>query len=236
MSYDNYVEWKGWDGENFSRYTAGEALFYHAEFGHVVDKTSNRQPHVIEIGFGNGSLLGWLRDNGAIATGLEVQDQLKQRARQTGFAVIDTLAVVPDASVDMVVALDVFEHIRYPDLRRLCEAIHRVLKPGGHLVARFPNGDSPFSMPFQNGDATHVLSIGHGVIVGLMHETGFTVDALRAPAEVPAGLKQHVTLPIKRAMRWLFMTYVRLAFLGPATPKTFTFNYMLAARKRAASS
>lgn len=236
MSYENYVEWKGWGGENFSRYTAGEALFYHAEFGHVVDKTRNRQPHVIEIGFGNGSLLGWLRDNGAVATGIEVQDELKERARQTGFAVLDTLAVVPDESVDMVVALDVFEHITYPDLRRLCEDIRRVLKPGGSLVARFPNGDSPFSMPFQNGDATHVLHIGRGLIAGLMKETGLTVVSLRAPSEIPAGPKQQVILVIKRAMRWLFLTYVRLAFMGPATPTTFTFNYMLVARKKEASS
>lgn len=232
MSYDSYVEWKSWSGESFSRYAASEALFYRAEFGHVVDKARNTQPRVIEIGFGNGSLLGWLRDNGAIATGIEVQDELKERARQAGFAVIDTLAEVPDQSIDMVVALDVFEHINYPDLQRLCEDIRRVLKPGGYLIARFPNGDSPFSMRFQNGDATHVLYIGDALIGNLMQTTGFSVEALRAPSEVPTGLKGVAILFIKRVMRWLFATYVRIAFMGAATPKTFMFNYMLVARKK----
>ncbi|TCK23879.1 2-polyprenyl-3-methyl-5-hydroxy-6-metoxy-1,4-benzoquinol methylase [Ancylobacter aquaticus] len=236
MSYDSYVEWKGWDGDNFSRYGASEALFYNAEFGHVVDRTRGVQPRVIEIGFGNGSLLGWLRDNGAVATGIEVQDELKERARQAGFAVIDTLAEVPDDSVDMVVALDVFEHVRYPDLQRLCEDIRRVLKPNGYLIARFPNGDSPFSMRFQNGDATHVLYIGGALIAGLMSTTGFSVDSLRAPSEVPVGVKQHLIHTIKCTMRYLFLTYVRLAFMGPATPNTFAFNYMLVARKKAALS
>ena len=37
------------------------------------------------------------------------------------------------------------------DLVALCRDIHRILKPEGHLIARFPNGDSPFSMVFQNG-------------------------------------------------------------------------------------
>lgn len=231
MSYENYVEWKGWDGDDFSRYTAKEALFYQAELGHVVTGTPGCRPSIVEIGFGNGSLLGWLRDKGAIATGIEVQDDLKTRARQAGFPVIDTLAAIPDGEADMVIALDVFEHIPYPDLQRLCADIHRALKPGGHLIARFPNGDSPFSMRFQNGDETHVLHIGDAMIGKLMRVTGFSVEALRAPSEVPANAKEAVLLPIKRAMRRLFSAYVRVAFLGAATPKTFMYNYMLVARK-----
>ncbi len=43
----------------------------------------------------------------------------------------------PDESFDIVISNNVIEHVR--DVNRYLQEIHRVLKPGGHFVAKTPN-------------------------------------------------------------------------------------------------
>ena len=126
---------------------------------------------------------------------------------------------------------NVFEHIPYRELTGMCGKIANALKPGGFLVARFPNGDSPFSLPIQNADPTHVHSIGSGIAHELMRVSGLEVVELRAPYETPVTLKSKIALPFKRLMRSLLTTYVRFTYLGASTPPTYALNYLLVARK-----
>jgi SAM-dependent methyltransferase len=231
MSYDNYLEWKDWGKDGFGSYDAGEELFYQFEIGRRVVGSDNDLPSVLEIGFGNGSFLGWARNRKYRVTGIEVQDELKNRATKHGFDIVGNIEEMSPSCLDAVVALDVFEHIPYPALIEVCKSILVALKPGGYLIARFPNGDSPFSLPIQNADATHVHALGAGIVYELMRSTGFVVEELRAPVETPVKLLSKMALPLKKLLRSLFSTYVRFAFLGKSTPVAFTINYMLIARK-----
>jgi len=52
----------------------------------------------------------------------------------------------------------VFEHLLENDLYLLFADINRLLCTGGCLVARFPNGDSPFGLEEQNGGFTHLTA------------------------------------------------------------------------------
>ena len=113
---------------------------------------------MLEIGFGNGGLLAYCQARGYDVVGTEANAQLVQLAQSAGYAVHDAdflERVAPD-SVDLIIALDVIEHIDPAMTVAFMQACRRALKPNGQLVLRFPNGDSPFSVSNFNADVTHL--------------------------------------------------------------------------------
>lgn len=63
---------------------------------------------------------------------------------------------------DLIVALDVMEHIETSDLVDFMSSVRNLLKPGGMFVARVPNGSSPWGLVYQYGDITHVTVLSPG--------------------------------------------------------------------------
>ncbi|MCF3933149.1 class I SAM-dependent methyltransferase [Acuticoccus sp. M5D2P5] len=233
MSYSEYTQWKGWEEGNFAKYDQREALFYGHEVASLLASKQPTTVRVFEIGFGNGSFLAWARDQGYAVSGSEIQDSLKARAVRRGFDVVDDLDSIENHVLDVIVAFDVFEHIEYYQLVGLCKTIKRKLKADGYLVARFPNGDSPFSLPIQNSDPTHVHAIGSGKIREVMRQAQLRIMALRAPTATPIGLKATMADRAKRVMRSGFNWYARTVFLGRSGPNSFEINYLLVAQNPA---
>lgn len=236
MAYSDYIDWKGWEEGAFGACDAYSQAYFDDEIGPFLRKISTTPPRLVEIGFGNGALLGWCRSRGIDVVGSEIQSALQERARRAGFPVVDNLSEIAAETADVVVAFDVFEHVPFDDLVALCRDIHRILKPEGHLIARFPNGDSPFSMVFQNGDPTHVHALGVFKLRRLMSASGLRLEVLKAPCERRLSLKGRLFLPVRRLMRAMFSTFVRYAFLEGDTPTTFTMNYVLVASRPAVPS
>ena len=56
------------------------------------------------------------------------------------------------ARFDTVVAFDVFEHFALEEIEARLAALETMIRPGGHLLMRFPNGQSPFGLVLQHGD------------------------------------------------------------------------------------
>ena len=81
---------------------------------------------------------------------------------------------------DLVIALDVMEHINKKDLEKFLFEVQRVLIKGGKFIARVPNGDSPFGLPLQNGDLTHQSIIGSGIMKYLSNSLGLKIIYLGA--------------------------------------------------------
>ena len=78
----------------------------------------------------------------AEGSGTNIRDYL-EKCGMLGTAVRESLdgrIPFPDASFDLVVSNQVFEHVE--DLGAVLEEIARVLKPGGHLLALFPTFDT----------------------------------------------------------------------------------------------
>jgi methionine biosynthesis protein MetW len=98
---------------------------------------------VLEIGCSEGNTLLWLRDDKSIKTcrGIEILPDVAARAREKGLDVmvadIEHDAIPFADQYDLVLCLDVLEHLRDPwnALRMIRESI----KPGGFLIASIPN-------------------------------------------------------------------------------------------------
>jgi SAM-dependent methyltransferase len=108
------------------------------------------QPHdVLDIGCGYGAFVLAARREGMDARGVDLSDyelgfasatlRGEHPASAAGvFVKADALALpFADGSFDLVTAWNVLEHV--PDLPRLVAEVHRVLRPGGALLAVAPN-------------------------------------------------------------------------------------------------
>ena len=97
---------------------------------------------VLDVGCGAcNSYAPAVRDEAGSYVGVDVAEQAVRLATAAGFdaRVIDDASALPfpDASFDVVVCVEVFEHLFRPE--RAAAEIRRVLKPGGRLVASSPN-------------------------------------------------------------------------------------------------
>ncbi len=182
-SHSHYADWKGWQGRPFGEWRADEALYFKAEIAKPIGKA---QARILEIGFGNGGFLAWASSVGYECAGIEDNPELVDKARRAGFqafaSVKDLREGLNDPAFDAVVAFDVFELIPFDGLESLFGDLRSVLPVGGLLIARFPNGDSPYGRAYQHGDPTHVTTLGQGVVRHLAGRTGFRVERFKEPA------------------------------------------------------
>jgi len=95
---------------------------------------------VIDVGCGEGELLGWLRDHKRIdAQGVEIDSDKVRHAIGRGVSVYQSdinegLADYPDGAFDFVILSQTLQEMRYP-LRVLRE----MLRVGRHVIIAFPN-------------------------------------------------------------------------------------------------
>lgn len=171
--YAGYQHWKGWD--SLFTYTDEEATYFAGETrGLRIDSGD-----VLDIGFGSGAFLAWARDRSARIAGVEIIPQLVDAAKQQNVellpATFETVAGAHTGRFDTIVAFDVFEHLALDQIITRLAACVTMLRPGGHLVLRFPNAQSPFGLAPQHGDPTHKAALSRGVFEQLMQGTGLKV-------------------------------------------------------------
>ena len=193
--YAGYQAWKGWAGDDFGTFDVAAATYFATEIREsgILNMNAKR---VLELGFGNGVFAGWAKQQGAIYMGTEIIPALIARGSTAGFdvqsAACPLTSFTTNNSIDLVVAMDVFEHIDTSALQNLLIEAGSCLRPGGLVVARVPSGDSPFARSIQHGDLTHRIILGSSAIRQLASQSGFVVKAIREPAFPIRGLGARV--------------------------------------------
>lgn len=185
-NYEGYLQWKGWDQANntpnwMPRYFARE----------LKDEMFNGM-RVLEVGFGNGEFLRWCKSVGIQAVGIEIISELVDKAIEAGLnahLLNLTSTGVEDSALtghafDLIVAFDVFEHLTPEEISRFLIVSKRLLSDNGRILLRFPNGESPFSLPLQNGDVTHRIYLTETKLQQICVSSGFRVLKFRNAARV----------------------------------------------------
>jgi 2-polyprenyl-3-methyl-5-hydroxy-6-metoxy-1,4-benzoquinol methylase len=104
-----------------------------------IDHAAARDKLAVDVGCGTGAVLAALAEYGFTAQGVDMSSEAQKFSQERGLSVSVGFAhalPIPDASVDVVTALDVLEHIE--DAHAAVREIYRVLKPGGALIATVP--------------------------------------------------------------------------------------------------
>jgi SAM-dependent methyltransferase len=183
--YAGYENWKGWE-KTFS-YTSDDASYFVGEMRGLCIKNV----HLLEIGFGSGNFLAWAIEQGAHVAGTEINARSLEAARTRQIELLDANVeheVISHAGrFETIVAFDVFEHFTVDEVRLKLKAACDLLAPGGALLLRFPNSQSPFGLAPQNGDPTHRSALSRSAVEQLMQGTSFHVQRYGPSFRVRSG-------------------------------------------------
>lgn len=92
------------------------------------------QSRILDVGCGEGLIVEQFHQRGYDIRGIDLH-------YESALVTRGDLLHLPedDGSLDVVLALDVIEHLNFSDQELALAEIHRVLKPGGTLIASCPN-------------------------------------------------------------------------------------------------
>ena len=227
--YSGYEDWKGWTEDQVLPEVPSHTNhdYFSREFHRAKVPPGSK---VLEIGFGNGEFLHWAEFNGYNVLGVEVNERLYQLGKKRGFQVFlgeltGNVEGLGD-DFDVVVAFDVLEHLFKDTLLDYFDAINRCLKVGGRVIARFPNGQSPFGSYSQYGDMTHQT-----VLTGLRLEqiglkTGFTMEGCYNSIRIH-GKRRRIKKILKYLLRDLLECLLTHLYHGKRIPWDCTLTCVL---------
>ncbi len=149
---------------------------------------------ILDLGCGDGYLLGFLSRLGYQSlVGVDATAAQAERAR----------AVAPGAEVLLgdgsellrerpgrfaaILCIDVLEHLTREELVGTVRLAAVALLPGGSLIARVPNADSPFHDAIRYGDLTHEIGLAPPAVVHLLKMAGLEEIEFREEAPVVRG-------------------------------------------------
>ena len=150
---------------------------------------------VLDIGCGRGELLHALKSAGIPAKGVDANGEMAAIARERGLDAVqgDALSYVTarvDASIGVIIATQVVEHLEPAYLIRLIAAAAQKLRPGAPIVIETINPAcwlAFFSSYIR--DLTHVRPVHPETLQYLLRASGFNRVDIRYSAPVPDHMR-----------------------------------------------
>ncbi len=175
---------------------------------------------LVEVGSSLGFILGLFRRDGWDVLGVEPDRNATRHAeRRLGIRVLTSTleeARLPDGLADAMLMLHVIEHV--PDPLGTLREVHRVLKPGGHLILETPRYDT---LAFRTlGRRERSLSCDGHIFF-------FTSETLRRTCE-RAGLEL-----VRSELPWRSLTLDRLLYNVGVMAKSPALQRAMASASRA---
>ena len=111
---------------------------------------------ILEIGFGNGSFLGYAHQKKIYYEGVEQNNLLLEWASKTNVPLYKSINEIDvNRKFDSIILFDVIEHINSSEIEDFLKTLNLHLRPKGSIFLRFPNGSGPLALGNQHGDETH---------------------------------------------------------------------------------
>jgi 2-polyprenyl-3-methyl-5-hydroxy-6-metoxy-1,4-benzoquinol methylase len=181
---------------------AGEKAYLYDRLVHPWLPAERHRP-LGELACGHGSFLCWLQRCGfANICGVDSSAEQVALAQQVGVDVeLDDvnhwLAKRPGGHFEVLVGIDLAEHLSKDDFMEMLYGAFTTLVPGGSLILRLPNGDSPLVGMNLFNDITHVwtytpnclnsLALMHGFSRTEFADEGYEVIRDHRWLKVPLG-------------------------------------------------
>lgn len=159
---------------------------------------------VVELGCGGGRLLRFFADRGySNVVGVDISPSQVRLAAQAGASVVEGDAVgfieAHVGTYDLVVGLDIVEHLRKDELFRFLDGCFASLRPRGRLILQTPNADSPFGCAHRYNDISHEVAFNPNSLCRLLTLVGFTSVEPREQGPIPLGYSSASTV---RSVLW----------------------------------
>jgi 2-polyprenyl-3-methyl-5-hydroxy-6-metoxy-1,4-benzoquinol methylase len=183
---------------------------------------ADKSSRIVDLGCGHGAFLYFLKESGYDdLQGVDVSAEQVELAHQLGIHQVEQgeLAAFLDgtdsSSVDVVLLMDVLEHLTMPELFETLDEVFRILAPGGRCIAHVPNAEGLFGMRIRYGDLTHENSFTPQSMRQLFATIGFSAVESHEDRPPMHGLKS-----IIRRILWDIGTLLFRILLTAETGQT----------------
>lgn len=224
--YKNQARARGLDSLNAIR--SMDARVDRIYDGLVLSELPKRVDSVIyEVACGPGLMLSWLRRKGYLnVSGSDICEDYVRLARSAGVDAqcgdsLLALKSMQSESVDVVIAIDFMEHLPKDVFVDFLYDCMRVLKKGGVLVMRGPNGDSPLVGRNLYNDITHYWAYTSVSLKAMFSIVGFSSVSFKDEATAPVPLRWFWVVPLAWIARFCLgvvfalVTRERIIHWGP---------------------
>ena len=191
---------------------------------------------IIDLGCGNGCYLHFFRQWGYTnLVGIDTSAEQVAMAHRLGITgvvqdTINDFLTRPQPPADVVLLMDVLEHLTLDETLTLMDQILALLNPGGILLMHVPNAEGLFGMRIRYGDLTHEQSFTRSSMRQLLMAAGFDTQSCYEDKPVIHGL----TSLIRRLIWEVGTLHYRLLLLAEtgAGNAILSQNMLVVAKKK----
>jgi 2-polyprenyl-3-methyl-5-hydroxy-6-metoxy-1,4-benzoquinol methylase len=198
-------------------------------FDHLLGPFLDDRPRdVLDVGCGSGTFLYWARSRGfASVHGIDVSDEQVAVARSLDLPaeVGSFQSYLPDRRdrFDLIVGLDVIEHLTRDEAFEFLDLSLAALRPGGKLLLTTPNGAALRPGPVWHGDLTHETVFSPKTIALALRLAGYEAIRVSEIAPPPTTIRSKV-----RRLLWSLIRLAPMAIdvieTGTAGDRVYTRN------------
>ena len=222
--YDYSLYYRNWHDDS-DEHAATMARSFRGKLTRVLPPPG--EAAVLDIGCGMGfALLGLLEAGFSDISGIDTDPQQVAACQRRGLRVeciSDSAAFLHErlGRYDVVLLLDVLEHVPVADQIPFIRAVRQSLKPGGRVVLQTPNALSILASWQRYGDYTHHSSFSQHSLTFVLQNAGF--KRVEIDASEPLSWRPPLRLwdrsSRREARRWLIRRFWREVLsteLGPS--------------------
>jgi SAM-dependent methyltransferase len=199
---------------------------------------SDRSASIIDLGCGAGALIHFARTAGYLnIVGVDYSAEQVEEASRIGIPgiqqgdLMETLRAMADASQDLVLTLDVIEHLNRNELMSLVDEVHRVVRPGGRWIIHTVNGEGPFFGGIRYGDMTHEMAYTRRSLRQLMLASGFRDVQCFEDVPIIHSLKSALRHLLWRGIRFGWRMYLMAETGNTGSSAIFSQNLVAVVAK-----
>ena len=139
----------------------------------------NKDVSIIDLGCGHGSFIYFIKQAGfKNVTGIDISQEEVDLAHQNGIKEIkqgdiETYLTSTKDRYDVILLMDVLEHLESQCAMDLLEKINNILNPKGKLILHVPNAEGLFGMRIRYGDFTHENAFTIKSLKQILNATGY---------------------------------------------------------------
>lgn len=166
----------------------------------------NKDQRILEVGCACGCLLLALKEQGfGKCWGIDQDETLVRHGKEVLGAELEQgswRSYLEDCreTYDVIIALDVLEHLPREELLSTLKVTHKRLAPGGRLILRVPNALCPFALPILYGDLTHQFIVTPSALTHILRSAGFTGPIIVRETRPAGSLKRLLFTLIHQAL------------------------------------
>ena len=208
-NYTNFAKIRNWNSGSYGMVNneISQSYKYFFEKANIKLNEINK---VIDFGCGNGNTIGWLlsQKKSLKITGIdnlqENYDNFTESKFKNEISFKKSLDEIDkNEKVDLIIALNVIEHLTYLEIIKIFAKFEQILKPDGKILLSFPNCNGVLGITNQFTDPTHISLITPTKIENAI--SGINLELIQFKPKISKSNQNF----LKKSLRFIFSLILR---------------------------